>query len=54
MGRSFVHRTSNDITTLKSHMEGYRESYGQVPEAVIADAGYGSQENYDYLAQHHI
>ena len=31
------------------HLEGVREQLGQVPSRVVADAGYGSEENYTYL-----
>jgi transposase len=49
-----VHQTSNDMTVLKPHIEDFIEQYQMIPEAVIADAGYGSQENYDFLEQNEI
>jgi hypothetical protein len=30
-------------------MESLKESLGQLPETLVADAGYGSEENYEYL-----
>jgi len=45
-----IHQKPGDTTTLKEHMENRKEQMeGQVPENVIADAGYGSEENYEYL-----
>ena len=38
-----------DTLTLPAHMESYKELYGQAPETVTADAGYGSEQNYDHL-----
>jgi hypothetical protein len=39
----------NDSKTLKPHMRRQKKRLGVVPKAVIADAGYGSEENYRYL-----
>lgn len=44
-------QTTTDTTTLKGHIEEYIRSYGQGPESVTADAGYGSEENYGYLEE---
>ncbi len=49
-----VHQTSNDMTVLEPHIQDFIEHYKTTPEAVIADAGYGSQENYDFLDQNKI
>lgn len=45
-----IHQRPTDTTTLKSHLTGTKELYGKHPEKIIADAGYGSEENYHYLA----
>src|SRR5690606_29308082 len=42
-------QTTADTTTLKDHTQEFIESYRQRPETLTADAGYGSQENYEYL-----
>jgi hypothetical protein len=34
---------------LKPHLEGYEYLYQNVPESLTADAGYGSQENFELL-----
>jgi transposase len=44
-------QTTTDTTTLKGHIEEHIRSYGQGPESVTADAGYGSEENYGYLEE---
>jgi transposase len=43
-----------DTRTLKPHLENMRYRFGNLPLRVIADAGYGSQENYAYLEKNNI
>ena len=38
-----------DTRTLKPHLRRQKKRLGVSPQAVIADAGYGSEENYRYL-----
>jgi transposase len=49
-----VHQTTNDTTTLQTHMESLKESLGKMPDTLIADAGYGSEENYEYLEKNNV
>lgn len=49
-----VHQTAGDTTTLIPHLENYFELYGEMPEEVTADAGYGSEENYQFLEDNNI
>jgi transposase len=44
-----IHQRPTDTTTLVSHVEGMIDAYGERPENLIADAGYGSEENYRYM-----
>ncbi len=44
-----LHQTTTDTQTLASHLEQYESLYGTKPSAVVADAGYGSDENYGIL-----
>lgn len=44
-----VHQTPSDTTTLPEHLDEHKRMYDQAPEVVVADAGYGSEENYVYL-----
>ncbi len=49
-----IHQNTTDTTTLTAHLEQYQEQYHQMPDVVTADAGYGSEENYQYLKQNNI
>ena len=45
-----IHQNPGDTTTLKEHIEKIKEQMGgQLPKNVIADAGYGSEENYEIM-----
>ena len=44
-----IHQTPGDTTTLKSHLTSFEESYNKQSKEVVADAGYGSEENYEML-----
>lgn len=47
-------QTTADTTALIGHTEDFIEAYGQTPETLTADAGYGSDENYAYLEDNNI
>lgn len=49
-----VHQTAGDSTTLMGHLLEYEANFGQMPEQLIADAGYGSEENYEFAEKHDI
>ena len=49
-----IHQNLADTSTLKSHLESFKQQYGFMPKELTADAGYGSEENYEYLEQNHI
>jgi transposase len=44
-----VHQTSGDTTTLASHLNSFEKTYEKQSKEVVADAGYGSEENYEML-----
>lgn len=44
-----IHQKTTDTTTLKSHLTQHIKSLGIRPSSVTADAGYGSEENYQWL-----
>jgi len=44
-----VHTNAADPKTLIPHLERFKQLYNLLPEVEIADAGYGSEENYAYL-----
>ncbi len=49
-----LHQTTADTTTLQEHTEIYKEQYQQAPGVITTDAGYGSEQNYQYLNDNHI
>jgi transposase len=49
-----VHQDRSDIKTLIPHCEQFIQLYGQMPEVITADSGYGSEQNYEYLEQNNI
>nr|WP_228428881.1 transposase [Chryseobacterium indoltheticum] len=44
-----IHPNPTDTKTLESHLQGFEESYHKVQKELVADAGYGSEENYKLL-----
>ncbi|MBE0337031.1 IS1182 family transposase, partial [Paenibacillus sp. 23TSA30-6] len=49
-----VHQRPTDTRCLQPHMEKAQKLLGGFPQTVIADAGYGSEENYAYLEKEKI
>jgi transposase len=49
-----LHPNPTDTKTLIPHLEQHKALYKNLPEVVVADAGYGSEENYQYLHGQHI
>jgi len=46
-----THQNPGDAGLLKPHLETLKTQYDKMPDRVIADAGYGSEENYEYLIE---
>lgn len=44
-----IHQSPADTTTLRDHLDEHVRMHSQAPKEVIADAGYGSEENYVML-----
>lgn len=44
-----LHQRPTDTRYLKPHLEEVKSSLGKLPSTIIADAGYGGEENYAYL-----
>lgn len=44
-----LHPNANDTKTLIAHLEQHKNLYKSLPEVQVTDAGYGSEENYQYL-----
>lgn len=49
-----VHSNPTDTRTLESHLAQHEKSFGSAPQVITADAGYGSEENYDLLKKKDI
>jgi len=49
-----IHQTPGDTTTLKHHLESFEQFHNKQSQTVVADAGYGSEENYEFLEQNDI
>nr|WP_312876184.1 transposase [Paenibacillus frigoriresistens] len=44
-----VHKRPTDTRCLIPHLEKVKSILSNLPDTVITDAGYGGEENYDYL-----
>jgi len=44
-----IHQRPGDTSCMKPHLEQLKEQRGKLPKNIIADAGYGSEENYEFL-----
>lgn len=49
-----VHQNPTDTNTLGDHLAQHEASFGVPPKKLIADAGYGSEQNYTLLEQKQI
>ncbi|MHC5311097.1 IS1182 family transposase [Myroides sp. LJL116] len=49
-----LHSNPTDTTTLIPHLENFKDNLGNLPKALTADAGYGSEENYHYLEEQNV
>jgi len=49
-----LHQNANDTNTLIGHLNQHIQSFKQKPNAVTADAGYGSEQNYQWLEKKQI
>lgn len=49
-----LHHNPTDTKTLIPHLEQHKKLYNTLPQVQVADAGYGSEENYQYLEKHQI
>ena len=46
-----VHPNPTDTKTLIPHLNHLEEKLGMLPKNIVADSGYGSEENYEYLEE---
>ena len=49
-----IHQRPGDTACLISHLEEIKQQIGILPKRIIADAGYGSEENYAFLENENL
>lgn len=49
-----LHQDTTDTKTLIPHYRQMKAQLGQLPKAAVADAGYGSEQNYEYLEKEQV
>jgi len=49
-----LHQRAGDTATLTPHLKQFKELYGKQSKKVVTDAGYGSEENYEYAENNDI
>jgi len=49
IGHYSIHQDQTDTKTLQPHLLSFQKQYGFMPRELTADAGYGSEENYEFM-----
>jgi transposase len=49
-----LHQRPGDTATLEPHLEQFKDLYKKQSDTVVADAGYGSEQNYEYAEEENI
>lgn len=49
-----IYQRAGDTATLPSFLEDFKASYNKQSHTVVADAGYGSEQNYEFMQENHI
>ena len=49
-----LHRRAGDTATLIPHMEQFERLYDKQSSTIVADSGYGSEQNYQHLENQNI
>jgi transposase len=49
-----LHSNPTDTKTLIPHLQQFKKLYNQLPKEITADAGYGSEQNYEFLEKEDI
>jgi len=49
-----IYQRAGDTATLPSFLEDFEQSYNKQSEIIVADAGYGSEQNYQVMEDKHI
>ena len=54
IGNYSIHQDTTDTKTLQEHLHSFQKQYGCMPQELTADAGYGSEENYEFMEQNKV
>lgn len=49
-----LHQNPTDTKTFPTHLSSHKDLYNQNPKIATTDAGYGSEENYEFLEKENI
>jgi hypothetical protein len=49
-----IYQRAGDTATLPSFLEDFEKSYNKQSQTVVADAGYGSEQNYEWMEENQI
>jgi hypothetical protein len=49
-----IYQWAGDTATLPSFLKDFEDSYNRQSETVVADAGYGSEQNYEWMEDNHM
>lgn len=49
-----IYQRPTDTLTMISYLESFKSRYGMQSEEIVADSGYGSEENYEYMFRNGI
>lgn len=49
-----MHQRPGDTATLKPHLDQFKDMYNKQSGTVVADSGYGSEQNYEYLENENV
>ena len=54
IGNYSIHQDQTDTKTLQPHLLSFQKQYGFMPQELTADAGFGSEENFEFMENHLI
>jgi transposase len=54
IGNYTVHQDTTDTKTLKPHLKSFKKQYDFMPQELTADAGFGSEENLEFMENNQI
>lgn len=54
IGNYSIHQDTTDTKTLKPHLLSFHKQFKCMPQEVTADAGYGSEENFEFMESNKV